>query len=335
MELDMELDRIGGPDTAGMDFEGMVRAARQALERGFKWEAYGLFRDAVPYAATCDPLPRYRDADEQLAISQMNCATTAKSLGRYRYSLHEYLYLDSAGTVGPRFHPIILERTSGCYRALNNLNLAQKYADEAIREAEANDVRTYKGDAYCTRALIAVEQSDSLVAATYYRKAYHSFKQVGRDVDCVTMLNNLASCYLNTKRYRAARRASLASQRLSDALSLARGRAISSIILGEVDEAENRPRQASRNWHEAVRIAKELNDKELRFKAELVLFKQALVQRNLAAARAIERRLRRLSPWLPGTTEELRIFRRLAAENSALLSRSVPASQPKILPHSN
>jgi molecular chaperone GrpE (heat shock protein) len=99
------------------------------------------------------------------------------------------------------------------------------------------------------------------------------------------------------------------------------------ILLGEIDVIENKPRQASKRWREAARIARELNDRELRFKAELELYKQALAERNQAVARAIQRRLQRLSPWISNNAPELLAFNKLLAENRFLQHTSVASTQ--------
>ena len=323
MELDMELDRVGAPDTNLESYEDTATTARAALEEGRLWKAYGLFRDAVSSARLRPVLPRYKDLVEQVRVAEMNCATAAKSLGRIQFALHEYLYLDNSGELSSDYHPVILLTISGCQRSLNNLGLAEEYADRAITETESHQVTQFLGDAYCTRALLAAQQSEPELATTYYTKAYQAFKEVGRDSECARTLHNLADCYLRIKRYRAAREASQASQRLADALSLPRGRALSDIVLAEIEVLEKRPQEASRHLQEAVHIAKELNDQELRFTAELARFKLALRQERAASARAIERRLERLAPWMPHSTGEVDDFRRLASEHATFLGKSV------------
>ena len=90
---------------------------------------------------------------------------------------------------------------------------------------------------------------------------------------------------------------------------------------------EERPEQATKRSREALQIAKELNDKELRFRAELVLLRQALSTGDISVARAIYRRLRRLSPWISANAEGLKVFQRLVAEHQHVLTNPVSSPQ--------
>ena len=47
MELDMELDRAGGPNTAGMSYVELTDSGRKSHHQGYHLEAYGFLRDAV------------------------------------------------------------------------------------------------------------------------------------------------------------------------------------------------------------------------------------------------------------------------------------------------
>jgi transcriptional regulator with XRE-family HTH domain len=39
MELDLELDRVGGPETEGLEFEELTKRGKKAAARGAMWEA--------------------------------------------------------------------------------------------------------------------------------------------------------------------------------------------------------------------------------------------------------------------------------------------------------
>ena len=69
---------------------------------------------------------------------------------------------------------------------------------------------------------------------------------------------------------------------------------------------------AKKYLDDAVSIAKDLNDRVLRFKAEFQLYKIASRTGNQPTARALSRRLRRLAPWLPDDTPEMHEFRGLS-----------------------
>src|SRR5262245_37863150 len=91
--LDMELERIGGPDTKGRTFEDLVMSAATAFKQGHHWDGYGLVRDAAAIAANASVLPSFKDASEQLACAVMNVATTAAALGKQRLSTFELEYV--------------------------------------------------------------------------------------------------------------------------------------------------------------------------------------------------------------------------------------------------
>ena len=50
MELDLELDRVGGPEAEGLEFEELTNSGKESATRGASWEAYGFFRDAIRVA---------------------------------------------------------------------------------------------------------------------------------------------------------------------------------------------------------------------------------------------------------------------------------------------
>ena len=85
-------------------------------------------------------------------------------------------------------------------------------------------------------------------------------------------------------------------------------------MLGELLELDNRPELAALRWKEAQVIAKGLEDRELRFKTDLALFKQALRAQDHAVARSIRRRLLKMSPRVPSGIEEVAEFKRLSEE---------------------
>ena len=65
MELDTELDRIGGPETKGLSYAEMQKKGVAAAGRGAAWEAYAHFRDSVHLAQSADLSPTFRDLTEK------------------------------------------------------------------------------------------------------------------------------------------------------------------------------------------------------------------------------------------------------------------------------
>ena len=79
--------------------------------------------------------------------------------------------------------------------------------------------------------------------------------------------------------------------------------------LGRKDFAEKKLREADA-------IAKDLNDRILRFQVEYYLYKHAIANKKPAVARAINRRLEKLAVSVPESVEQLGAFRALKARTS-------------------
>jgi len=88
------------------------------------------------------------------------------------------------------------------------------------------------------------------------------------------------------------------------------------ILLGELSDQRHQSGTAEDYLKRASAIAKELNDKELRFRAEFARYKRAVHSQEHAAARAIRRRLVKLASWLPQETDDLEEFKAFAPEIS-------------------
>ena len=313
MELDMELDRVGGPETEGLAYADLVDQGRQALVRGHCWAAYGYLRDAV-VRAPLDPVQEaYRDRMEQVAASHMNCATPALKLGRMSFALHEFRLVNGSGRLSPKLQSIALERMSTGLLAQNRFREAEDFVDrglELTRAIEDDEFLAYQFGAKA-RCLALSGRYD--IAVGYFQRTHELLVKDKRLQEAARCLNSICECYLNLKRYRAARMSALAADKLTAIHGGERTHAISLLALGLVDAAEEKYDAAVQRWRESSQIARRLNDRELRFRAEFELYKDARREGNAPISRAIERRLYRLSPWLPSQMDELLEFRRLTA----------------------
>ncbi len=334
MELDMELDRVGGPETEGKVFSDLNKLAAHNLKIGKIWDGYGHARDATFRAYTDEVVPRFSSRDEQLLISYMNAATAAMKLGRYKYALHELHYVQGTGILTPEYACLALERLGHAYWHSKRFNRATTYLDQAISEYESAGGGKWLGFFYSSRASLADEQGDFHLALQLHKKAFEAFKAVDLQVECAKAIYHLARAYFHLEKLSSARRAITSAKRLARRQGLNRTLAFLQVLLGEIEELENKPKQASARWREAALLAKKNNDRPLRFRAELLLFRQALSVGNEAAARAVERRLLRLAPWVPEAAEELAEFRRLRSERTPR-ARRVATAQPPASPLSN
>ena len=80
MELDREVDRLGGPETGGKTYEQLHRAAGESVvQRNRKWEAYAYFRDALPLAP-----------DDKKIAARINLVTAIRSLEKNARALRRW-----------------------------------------------------------------------------------------------------------------------------------------------------------------------------------------------------------------------------------------------------
>jgi tetratricopeptide (TPR) repeat protein len=311
LELDKELDHVGSPPTDGMTFAELTKSAAIALDKGFCWKGYGLLRDAISKASTDPVKSSFGNREEQMACAYMNCATAGRRLGRRRFALYEYTKVERSGALGQRLRVILLERLSQSYRSLRQMDRALEYGDLAIGEAECSGESSDLALAYSNRAQLAFAESDLDTAARLFQKAHDAFRRAGDNHARARSMTNLAQVYFDLGRLRAAKRAVVVAEKLATRFEQPRARALSRILMGEIDLAEDKDDLAVRRWREAAAIAKQLDDKELRFKAEYFLFKQAQQSGNRPVARSLGRRLRKLAQWVPEDTPELSDFRHL------------------------
>ena len=335
LELDMELDKVGGPDTELLDYAELTQRGKVAIDRGYVWDAYGYFRDAVQVAAVSPLFGRLRDHVEQLLCAFMNLSGAAMKLGRARLACHELRYIRASQGLSGRFGPLLMERLATAYLAMNEVKSACEWADAAIAQAEANQDSEYLGYLYSSRARIALEASDARGALLLFQKAFDAYREAGSNSECAVTLYNLAWTYYSMGRRKSARRALASADRLAAPLQQLRTRALNRILLGEIEETENQLAAAEQHWLEAVSMARQLDDKTIRFRAEYFLYRQALMTGRSLAARSIEKRLRRSAAWISQDVAELDAFRRLSSTHSSRARRQVVGVQPAAAPTGN
>lgn len=335
LELDMELDKVGGPETSGLDFTQMSERGKAAIDRGAIWDAYAYFRDSAQVARSSPLMGRLRDHSEQLLCAHMNLSTAAIKLGRCRLTLFELEFIHSTGRLSARLQPLLFERLSAAHFSLNEMPKAREYADLAIAEAEESQERDFLGYFLSSRARIAMQEGEVDRAIELYQRAFEEFRLAEVQPECALMLYNLAQAYVFAKRYTAARRALLSADRLAGPLGQNRIRALVRILLGEVEELNSKPVAAAQHWREAASIAKDMNDRIIKFRAEYFLYKQARSQGHALEAKAIEKRLNRVAPWIPREVAELGEFHQLVALAALAAKRKKVAQLQPTLSNAN
>ncbi len=327
LELDMELDKIGSPDTEGLDYEQLSIRGRDAAQRGTFWESYAYFRDSTRVARSSKLMGRLRDETEQYLCSFINLSTGAANLGRPRLALHELEYVRSTSGLSARIHPILLERLATVYLVLEELAAARGLADQAIEEGEKLGLDEFLGYFYSSRAKVAEHERDWAGMIALYQKAHEKCREAGQHQESCRTLFNLAAGYQSAGRIRSARRVLASSERQARALGMDRLRALIRLAMGEIEDAGGAPDRARACWEEAAQIARRLNERTVTFRAEFRLYQMAIRLGREATARTIERRLSRLSAWLGGSLEEVADFKKSLDTRRQNRRRSVSRPQ--------
>ena len=337
LSLDLEVDELKNPPTTtGKTFGELTEEGNTFTQRGLRWHFYAAVRDALPLAAI-DPLyGSYLTHEEQVLRAALSLGIAARALGRYSFALAEFGFVEANLTaLTEETIPIVFQQSAIAKRRLGAAQEARELADRAVDLARHTPQKKHLGDALETRALCADQDGDQPTAIANYQGAYQAYKAVRRQIDCARTLNNLAQCYFNVHRYKAARRALYAAERLATELNANGIRARSRILWGEIEALEGNHKKASEVWHDALEIARRTHDTVVHFKAEFQLFKLAIEQRNLSAANALGRRLNRMSPWISKSEPEIGEFLRLFAVHRKPKQRGIAGPQQTRLAGSN
>ena len=329
LSLDLEVDELKNPPiTSGKTFGELTDAGVDFNQRGLKWHCYAVIRDALPRAAL-DPLHgSYRNQREQGTMATLSHGVAARATGRYALALVEFgLVMEQLDALSDENVPVVFQQSAVAKRRLGAIGEANALADRAVELARRTPKKTYLGDAFETRGLIASQASEHDLAITVLQEAFAAYKAVDRRVDCARTLNNLAQSYFELRRFKAARQALGAAERLATELGSDAIRARSRILLGEIEALEGNTKKASTLWHGAIEIARGNRDTVVHFKAEFQLFKLSIEQGNLTAANALGRRLNRMTPWISRSEPEIAEFLRLFAIHRKPKQRGVAKQQ--------
>lgn len=324
LELDAELERLGGVETTGRSqFELLRRGRRALLVENDKWQAYGYFRDASLARTSGEVDPPLRDEEEQQAVIHQNLATVARSLGKNRFALHELQELEGRRALGSARHAVLLDRIANCHRCLGNFDGALRYGKAAI--AEATFYRELRPLAFALFSLaeIALALGDLQQADQDFHRAFRAYRQAGDGTGAVSpnpafevsALLKLADLDQRRGRHDRSGRLALAAMSLSLRRQLPSGRAYAEIALAELDERHGHDERAAARWRRAGEIAMSLRNRRMAFSAEFYAFRHALRRGNRALARIALHKLERLAPWVPPHVPELGEFRDLARQS--------------------
>ncbi len=313
LELDLELDRRGAPDTRGATFEELHAAGLAASFEGSLWTAYAYFRDAIPLAVPdARPAPGTHE-DDRRARAAIRWTAVAAELGKPSLALWELQALGDGLALSPpwtaRLHQAIAER----YRELGKLDGARERAAAALDAANACGDALISADGRAILGRIALDESRFEEARGHLERAYEAHREGHRlDLACRD-LAGLARCFLGAGDTGRAMRCASSALRLARRI---RARGVEPdlmLLLGDIAEACRAPEKAAVWWRRALDRWTASGDRVNRFRAELRLYRQAVAAGAAAVADALERRLSRTLPWVPRALAEATSFREIAA----------------------
>jgi tetratricopeptide (TPR) repeat protein len=169
--------------------------------------------------------------------------------------------------------------------------------------------RLFEPFVYQLHGLFRLRENRQVDAIPWFQKTYDSFREHGAIKESTQALIGLADCYQETGNHKAASKTLDIAQQICDGHSLVKYKALVLTLQGLIDQDLGRKTAAEEKLREADNIAKELNDRKLRFQVEFYLYKHALANRKPAVARAIKRRLDKLAVSIPDSVEQLAEFR--------------------------
>jgi tetratricopeptide (TPR) repeat protein len=330
LSLDLEVDELkNAPNTSGKTFGELTEEGTVYSQRGLRWHFYGAIRDALP-RASLDPLHGdYRSRLEQITRATLSHGIAARSTGRYNLALAEFGFvMQHLEELNEETLPIVYQQSAVAKQHLGAVDEANALAIRSIELARQTPQSKHLGDALDTRAYLANQAGNQTSAIAVYQEAFAAYKAVGRRIDCARTMNNLAQVYFDVRRFKAARRALGAAEKIASELKADAVRARSRVLLGEIEILEGNSRRASALWHEAIEIARNTHDTVVHFKAEFQLFKLSIAQGNLTAANALGRRLNRMTPWISRSEPEIDEFLDLFAIHRKPKQRGVATQQP-------
>jgi tetratricopeptide (TPR) repeat protein len=337
LSLDLEVEELkNAPNTSGKTFGELTEEGVNFNQRGRRWHCYAVIRDALPLAAQASLHGSYRNQREQTTMATFSHGVAARMTGRHALALAEFEFvMDRLDALSEEVIPVVFQQLAVAKRHLGALDEANVLADRAVELAKNAPAQRHLGDALETRGLLASQSNSHDRAITVLQEAFAAYKAVGRRVDCARTLNNLAQSYFNLRRFKAARQALGAADRLASELDADAIRARSRVLLGEIEALDGNVKKASTLWHDAIELARRTRDTVIHFKAEFQLFKLSIEQGNLTAANALGRRLNRMTPWISRSEPEIAEFLRLYAIHRKPKQRGVANVQPDSLSRRN
>jgi tetratricopeptide (TPR) repeat protein len=317
MRLDLEVDRLGAPDTTGMDFRAMYKASVRASHEGRHWDAYALARDLRAVSVGSPSIDHVETVEQQELACRLRLSSITLSLDFQSFSRFE---LDSipASKVSLYYLAVLHDRRSVHERQAQRHDDALELGDRAIEIATSQGFKKLLGPFYENRAMTLSAMSDYTAAIESQQQAIACYDDSTATVDKIQAYARLGTIYIGARRLRAARSVLDVALRLAREENLRRSQAQCLCLRGDVEWELKREDKAQSDWQKAADLLRGTSELRLKFIANTRLFRVAMCRKDEATLRRLRRRLSRWKAAVPSTLPELQELSQLEVESRPL-----------------
>jgi tetratricopeptide (TPR) repeat protein len=323
LELDLELDRRGGPDTRGMTYEQLHLAGLGAFSQGFLWPSYAYFRDGASRAEADPLLPWISSRQEQRLSAAIHWTNIAAELGKSLLALWELDAVAEQEQLSGSWAVRLDEARAMRSAELGLFDRAHRHASAAADRAEVSGDPLLLAAAWSALGRIAFAQQRYVEAQAHFERADRACRAATRpDIRCHVLLD-IARAFFAAGEVDRATRCAISARRLARRFRKQRIETSLILLFGDLQEARGYPDKAATLWRQALDRWRRVRDRINQFRAEFRLYQQAVARGEASLAGTFERRLSRLEFWIPHTIPEVASFRELARSRLQAPGRAV------------
>ncbi len=313
LSLDLELERLGGPETGQLSFAEAQQRARRAARVGLFWDAYAYARDAIELSRQGPLLPGFASMEEQYAAALRNQAIAASLIGFSSFARYELERVIEQGAFGMLHMSRACVALACVLSQVGDERSTLHYARLALETGFATpstETRAHALFAHGRALWRCGEYGPSLEA---HRQALRLYHEAMLPHCGVRTLMDISGSYESMGNWDAAIRLGREALRLAVKHGLRRFAALARDGLGDVLIQAGRPRQALPLLFDAVRVADEFRDFQVAFGARAKILK-CLGDLGEPHAEAFAKDLLRLSARVSPTARDMPLFVSLMSE---------------------
>lgn len=317
MRLDLEIDRLGAPDTTGMSFREMYKASVKASHEGRHWDAYAIARDLGSLRNDVVVIDRVETAEQQQMACRLRVASVGLSLDACEFSEFELNAIPRDG-LSPYYAAVLYDRLSVHERRAKRHRSAIELADKSIGIARTASFDKLLGPFFENRAMTYSAMGDSESAISSQQLAIEHYDASTPAVDRIQAYARLGTIYIGAKRLKAAKK--ILNSALKSAVNerLRRSQAQCLCLRGDVEWEMNNHERARSDWQSAANLLRGTNELRLKFVASTRLYRAAVEASDDVAVRNLRRRLARWRAAIPAGLPELDEYHELESDQSVL-----------------